>query len=149
MPKEPMGSLQLMPRRWYAWQLLPGYLNNSQPYYSPIYVTHVVCEDSEQRIFKLAFFNVLYLDGAQDFSARLKVIHYHPEFLVARLLYADDSLNQVAIISRIDFGWLNQHCHHVTERNPPALFGRNAEKSITTYLNRAFPYVRERMAHFT
>lgn len=144
MQREGADRLQLVPHRWYAWQMLPGYVDYSQPYYSPIYVTQVAPRRSDHSVLGLDFFNVLYLDGAQDFHLSLQILRSHNDFLVADLLYADEALKHVAIISRMGFGWLNQHCRHVTDTYPPSLLGPAAEKSVATYLDRAFPYVKAR-----
>ncbi|SDL96528.1 hypothetical protein SAMN05661010_03005 [Modicisalibacter muralis] len=139
--------LRIEPRHWYAWQMLPGYREEcSQPYYSPIYVTRVIPRKTGQSILSLEFFNVLYLDGAQDFNLNIRLLRRYRNYLVADLLYPEESLQQVAIISRIKFGWLNQHCRHILEQYPPALLDQDAQENASTYLDAAFPYVKQQAA---
>ncbi|MEC9482085.1 MAG: hypothetical protein UMU75_02015 [Halomonas sp.] len=149
MTHMPRDGFRIQPRHWYAWQMTPGYLSNSQSYYSPIYVTQVTTPSSRRNEVHLDFLNVLYLDGPQDFHLDGQVIHRNSTFLVMELWHACASLQRIAIVSHIGFGWLNQHCRHLVDRNPPALFGRAAEKHAGTYLDRAFPYAREKATVFS
>lgn len=147
MKTAPGDRLRIEPHRWYAWQMLPGYMEeHSQPYYSPIYVTRVTPRRTGQSILSLEFLNVLYLDGAQDFNLPMQVLRRYRSYLVADLLYADDALQRVGIVSQIEFGWLNQHCRHVIEQYPPAMLGRTARKDVSAYLDAAFPYVKAHAA---
>nr|WP_297459047.1 hypothetical protein [uncultured Halomonas sp.] len=140
-------GLLIEPHRWYAWQMLPGYREEcGQSYYSPVYVTRAIPRRTGQSILSLEFFNVLYLDGAQDFSLNLRLLRRHPSYLVADLLDADAAPQRVAIVSRLQFGWLNQHCRHIVEQCPPASFGRTAQKDVSAYLDATFPYVKTQAA---
>ena len=143
MQTKQADGLRIEAHCWYAWQMLPGYMEEcSQPYYSPIYVTRVVPRKTGQSILSLEFFNVLYLDGAQDFNLNMQLLRRYRRYLVADLLEADEALQRVAVISQIEFGWLNQHCRHIVEQYPPAMFDRAARKNASAYLDAAFPYVR-------
>lgn len=143
MPHESAETFQLLPQRWYAWQVLPGYRDGPQPYYSPIYLTHMTPKHSGSMLL-LDFFNVLYLDGSQHFHLKLQMIRNNRNYLIGDVLDTAGAQQRVAIISPISFGWLNQHCRHIVDQHPPELFGRSAEKHVATYLDRAFPYVQAR-----
>lgn len=136
-------GLRIEPHRWYAWQMLPGYMEElSQSYFSPIYVTRVTARKTGQSILTLEFFNVLYLDGAQDFILNMRLLRRYRRYLIADLLEADKTLQRVAVISQIEFGWLNQHCRHIVEQYPPAMLDRAARKHASAYLDATFPYVK-------
>ncbi len=147
MPSTAEEKLRLEPHHWYACQILPGYgEEHSQPYYSPIYVTRVVPRRTGRAILALDFINVLYLDGAQDFSLHLQVLRHHPHYLVADLMQPDKPQQRVCIITPIGFGWLKQHCRHIVEQFPPDSLDPPARDTISAYLDEAFPYVKAHAA---
>ncbi|WP_048306255.1 hypothetical protein [Halomonas sp. PR-M31] len=139
------NRLKIINNHWYAWQTVPADLDETQCFYSPVHVNYSTIKGKNKSHILLAFTNVLHLDGAQDFHVGLKILRHYKDILVADLFIADHDIQRVAIVSRIDFGWLQQHCRHVIDEHPPSLFGSAAEQDVATYLDRAFPYVHSRI----
>jgi hypothetical protein len=121
--------LQLRPRDWYGWQMLPGYTGTGsyEPYYSPIQIGSVTPLKTGRRVLKVEFFNRLYAQGVQPFTVELRILKHEPDYLIAELY--EDHRDRAAIISRIDFTWIRQHCPHLT---PPE--GEYDDRDVATYL---------------
>nr|WP_298414606.1 hypothetical protein [uncultured Halomonas sp.] len=143
---EDENSLKIINNRWYAWQTVPADLDENQIFYSPIYVNYSTKKGDDKSHIMLAFTNVLHLDGAQDFHVGLKILRHYKHVLVADLFVADRDIQRIAIVSRIDFAWVQQHCQHIMDEYPPSLFGSAAEQDVAAYLDRAFSYVHSRIA---
>ncbi|MGC3873415.1 hypothetical protein ACPF7Z_09110 [Halomonas sp. GXIMD04776] len=139
------NTFRIEKNHWYAWQTIPSDLDGNRIYYSPVHVTNSALKGGNKSHIMLAFTNVLYLDGSQDFHVNLNVLQRFKDILVADLLMTNATMRSIAILSRIDFAWLQQHCRHVLDQYPPSLFGPAAEGDVATYLDRAFPYVHSRV----
>lgn len=100
-------QLTITPNRWYAWQMMPGYLGVYEPYYSPIYIRSFKPLKSGRGTFKLEFLNVGYASGAQEFKVRLRTIKRCYEYLVAE--YDEQGSDRTVIISEISSNWVRQH----------------------------------------
>src|SRR3972149_5077415 len=75
---------QLVRDRWYAWQMIPGYIGErSIPYCSPIYVTRVDPLRTGRSVLRLGLVNVFYAEGVQDFVLKLKMLKRASDYLVA------------------------------------------------------------------
>lgn len=125
-----MDRLILESQHWYGWQMMPGYLEDYRPYYSPILVHEVIPQKTGKGILKLSFFNGMYAQGAQDFELNLRVLKHHSEFMLVDLL---DKSGRAAVISSMNFDWLSHACPHMLENYPTT----NGEK-IFDYLSRVF-----------
>ncbi|WP_227368818.1 hypothetical protein [Halomonas sp. M20] len=134
-------SLRIINNHWFAWQTISADHDGTQHFYSPIHVNYSTLKGKNKSYFLLAFTNVLYLDGAQDFHVGLKILRHHKDVLVADLFIANRDVRSIAIVSRIDFVWMQRHCQHVIDAYPPSLFGPEAELDVAAYLDSAFPYV--------
>ncbi len=78
------GKLKLVPRAWYAWQMIPGYVGQRNvPYCSPIFVGKVVPKKTGKGILTLDFANVFYAEGVQDFSRDIKILKHSKDYLIA------------------------------------------------------------------
>lgn len=139
------NTLRIANNHWYAWQTISADLDENQFFYSPIHVNNSALKGKNKSHILLTFTNVLYLDGAQDFHVGLKTLRHYKNVLVANLCVANTETRNIAIISRIDFAWLQQHCQHIIDEYPPSLLGLAAEQDVATYLDRAFPYVHSRI----
>ncbi|TGD72171.1 hypothetical protein E4634_16010 [Mangrovimicrobium sediminis] len=128
--------LQLQERTWYGWQMLPGYGNGYQPYYSPIFVQQVKPLKTGKGLLELKFFNAFYAEGVQGFELRMKVQDRHLEYLIAQLDYPDEHRN--AIISTISFDWVREMLPTLWYHRPPAHFDGLASSECQYYLSQAF-----------
>ena len=130
-----MAAFNLTNNRWFGWQMLPGYFGERcVPYCCPIYVTRVTPRKTGKGLLDLAFWNTGYAEGAQDFEVTLRMLHRASDYLVARLDYGDDDTSErCAVISHIEFGWIEKFCPHLWHNHPPHNLG-----SVTEYLNEVF-----------
>jgi len=103
-------KLELIPRQWYGWQMLPGYSDRYSPYFSPIRVERIVPRKTGKRILTVAFFNAFYAEGVQDFEIDLAILQHGPDYLVAKLLYKGEDLERAAVVSHLDSTWLERFC---------------------------------------
>ena len=78
------AKLQLMPRYWYGWQMLPGYFG--VPYFSPIWVQEVTPRKTGKGILAVKFINMLYAEGVQDFHVNLRILKHEASYLTAEIL---------------------------------------------------------------
>ena len=78
------AKLQLMPRHWYGWQMLPGYFG--VPYFSPIWVQEVTPRKTGKGILAVKFINMLYAEGVQDFHVNLRILKHEASYLTAEIL---------------------------------------------------------------
>ena len=134
-----MTQFSIQDKRWVAWQMIPGYMGErSVPYCSPIYVTAVKPLKTGKSILNLAFLNVLYAQGVQDFCLDIKVLKRAKDFLVGELIYApgEDS-GRVAIISHIEFSWVERFCPGLWYNRPPSSTSHGTD-SISAYLDEIF-----------
>ena len=130
-----MSQFTIQTQLWYGWQMLPGYFGERcVPYCCPIYVTNVTQLKTGKGILKIAFWNTGYAEGAQDFELDLKLLHRSNDYLVAELLYGDDSsATRCGIVSHIEFAWIEKFCPHIWHNHPP-----HDQGSVNFYLNQVF-----------
>ncbi len=133
------GRLKLNPGSWYAWQMIPGYIGErSVPFCSPIYVQTVTPQKTGKKILKLEFINALYAEGVQNFSLDLKIIKHAPDFLIAELQHDENGIDRAAVISHIEFAWIERFCPSLWYDSPPSSIGGAATNSVSVYLNEVF-----------
>ena len=133
------GKLKLTPESWYAWQMLPGYVGERNvPYCSPIFVQRVVPRKTGKGILGLDFVNVLYAEGVQGFSLDIRILKHSANYLIADLLYGDSGLDRAAIISHIEFGWIERFCPSLWYHRPPSSVAGAAATSVSLYLTELF-----------
>lgn len=138
-PHQPV--LQLMPDRWYGWQMIPGYSSEQyDPYFSPILVRRVTPKKTGQRILSLSFINAFYVEGMEVFNLDMRILKHEKHYLIADLLYGADIGydDRVAVISAMEFGWIRRCCPELWQSRPPTSVGPAAENSVTEYLNGVF-----------
>ena len=135
-----MNSFTLEKGSWSAWQMFPGYFGERcVPYCSPIYLTGVKPRKSGKGVLNLEFLNVLYAVGVQDFDLDLKVMKRAENFLVGELIYAEgEDSGRIAVISHIEFPWVEQCCPELWYRRPPSSTSSHSTGSIDLYLNEVF-----------
>lgn len=81
-------KLQLTPRHWYSWQMLPGYFGEPRvPYFSPIWVKEITPRKAGKGILALGFINSFYAEGVQDFTLDLRILKHEASYLVSEILY--------------------------------------------------------------
>ena len=102
-------SFSIFAPGWYGWQMNPGYFGERcVPYFSPIHVTRVTPLKTGKGILEIDFWNVCYAEGVQNFEeVRLKVLLRAENYLIGRLLDSDSEVRS-AIISHIEFAWLER-----------------------------------------
>jgi len=130
-----MADFTIQNNRWYGWQMLPGYFGERcVPYCCPIYVTRVTPQKTGKGILKIAFWNTGYAEGVQDFKLDLRLLHRASDYLVAQILYNDQSgEDRCAIVSHIEFPWIEKFCPHLWSQHPPRSLG-----SVSLYLDEVF-----------
>lgn len=135
----PTTPLTLEPNRWYAWQMLPGYFGkHCVPYCCPIWVGSVVPLKSGQGILRIEFWNTGYAVGVQDFCVDLKVLHRTQSYLIGVLVEGDQELlERSAVVSVIEFGWIERYCPELWRQSPPSAFGPLAISDVSVYLDLA------------
>jgi hypothetical protein len=133
-----MSKFTLQPDRWYGWQMIPGYVGERcVPYCCPIRVHKVEPLKSGKGIMKVDFWNTGYAAGVQGFSLDLQLLHRAKDYLVARILYGDSSTtDRCAVVSHIEFQWIQQFCPHLWHNHPPHLHGSTS--SVSIYLDAVF-----------
>lgn len=136
---EHITKFKLVPQSWYAWQMIPGYIGQRNvPYCSPIFVKRVAPKKTGKGILTLDFVNVFYIDGVQGFSVDLKVLKHSKDYLVADLLYGLEGPDRAAIISHIEFAWIERFCPELWYHRPPSSIGGAASGSVSLYLSEVF-----------
>lgn len=129
--------LYLARDRWYGWQMLPGYADRYDPYFSPIRILHAESLKTGDRMLRLNFWNALYAEGTQPFQTDLKIRIHHAAYLVADLRYHNNHpADRSVVISTMSTGWLERFCPFLVQ-GPRANTGD--ESDIELYLDRLFP----------
>lgn len=124
--------------RWFGWQMLPGYTGSRcVPYFSLIHLRRVTPLKTGKGLIEIAFWNPLYAEGVQDFQVRLKVLQRAENFLVGSVADDPDG-DQVAILSHIEFGWLERFCPELLRVFPPVELGSLFSGSVSVYLDGVF-----------
>jgi hypothetical protein len=109
----------------------PGYIGRCVPYFSPIHVTRVTPLKTSKGILEIDFWNVCYAEGVQNFAGmRLKILLRAENYLIAHLQGSGSEVRS-AIVSHIEFAWLDRFCPHIVEAHPKS-------GSIPLYLDRIF-----------
>lgn len=133
------NKLKLVPQSWYAWQMIPGYVGERNvPYCSPIWVERVVPRKTGKGVLTLDFMNVFYVEGVQDFSLDLKILKHSANYLIAELLYGSEGPDRVAVISNIEFVWIERFCPELWRNRPPSSVAGLATTSVSIYLSEVF-----------
>ena len=134
-----MEQFSIHKNAWFAWQMVPGYIGErSVPYCSPIYVTGITPLKSGKGLITLEFLNALYAQGVQDFCLDIKVLKRAKDYLVGELVYSsDEDSGRVAVISHIEFSWVERFCPELWYHRPPSSTSHGAS-SISMYLNEVF-----------
>lgn len=135
-----MDRFKITENRWLAWQMIPGYFGErSVPYCSPIYVTRFRPLKTGKSIVRMAFHNALYAEGVQGFQLDMRILKRGKDYLVSELLYGD-TFDEVrcAVISHIEFGWVERFCPELWAQYPPSRTKAGATGSMSFYLNEIF-----------
>ncbi len=132
--------LQLTPRHWYSWQMLPGYFGEPPvPYFSPIWVKEVTPRKTGKGILGLGFINTLYAEGVQDFTLDLRILKHEASYLVSEILYGKEGPpDRTAIIGLIGFEWIRHLCPGIWAASPPSSLRGIEQGSVSHYLNAVF-----------
>jgi hypothetical protein len=132
-------SFSLAPHHWYAWQMIPGYVGQrSIPYCSPIWVQTVTPKKTGRGILRVAFWNTEYAEGVQNFELDLQILHRSDDYLIAKLVGGDPSVDRCTIVSHIEFGWIEKFCPWLWHNHPPHRYGSPADSSVSMYLDAVF-----------
>lgn len=125
---------------WYGWQMLPGYAGElCIPYFSPVFVKDFKALKTGNGLFRIDFLNVAYAEGMQDFSMEIRVLKRAKDYLVGDIVEGK-SVNpaRCAIISNIEWGWLQRFCPELLVRHPLLSSSDPSSESLNRYLNEVF-----------
>lgn len=133
-----MSQFKLIEQRWYAWQMIPGYIGErSVPYCSPIYINSVTPLKKGNGTIRIEFLNALYSQGVQTFDLELKVLKRAKDYLLGDLVYTDQKdSDRSVVISHIEFEWVKRFCPDLWFNRPPSSCQNGG--SISFYLNEVF-----------
>ncbi|WP_095497304.1 hypothetical protein [Paraferrimonas haliotis] len=134
-----MAQFKIHKNGWFAWQMIPGYIGErSIPYCSPIYITDFKPLKTGKNLMRIDFINVFYAEGAQNFSLDIRVLKRAKNYLVAELYYGSvEPSERTAIISHIEFGWVERFCPKLWYNRPPSSTNAGTS-SIGLYLTEVF-----------
>lgn len=133
------NKLKLVPKSWYAWMMIPGYAGERNvPYCSPIFVTGVHPKKTGKNMLRLQFVNVFYAEGVQNFELDLRIVKHSKDYIVADLDYGKDGPDRCAVISHIEFKWIEEFCPRLWFYRHPSSVGGAAETSVSIYLSEVF-----------
>ena len=132
-------KFSLTENRWHAWQMLPGYSGERcVPYCCPIYISRVTPLKSGHGKIDVCFWNTGYAEGVQDFQKTLKILFRGRNYLIGQLIEGISDNDRCAVISHIEFGWIEKFSPEIWHRFPPHSFGGSAESSVSIYLDSVF-----------
>lgn len=97
-----MDRFTLLRGQWYGLSMYPGY--GDCPYHSPILVRSI--ESLGDRRFELAFWNLCYALGVQDFTMQLRTLRRGPSHLVASGPEVED---RTYVLVHFNPRWLQRH----------------------------------------
>ena len=130
-------KLELTPDHWYAWQMFPGYSGDlCVPYCSPIHIDSVTPKKTGKRILEIEFFNAFYAQGAQGFVLDVRVLKHYKNYMIVELIYQNSESNRTAIISQIEFQWLERFFPELWKEKHPDRTSANG--NINCYLDILF-----------
>lgn len=87
----------------------------------------------------MAFHNAMYAEGVQGFELDMRILKHGENYLISELLYGRDSFfDRCAVISHIEFGWVERFCSELWEQYPPSRLDSGATGSISAYLDEIF-----------
>jgi len=134
------ARLQLTPKHWYGWEMLPGYFAKRYlPYFSPIWLEDVTPRKAGRGILTVRFINTMYAEGVQDVTLDLRVLKRENSYLVGEILYHGQSpRDRTAIISHIEFDWIRLFCPDLWVAHPPSSFSTIEQRSVSHYLKALF-----------
>jgi hypothetical protein len=133
------NKLELQRHTWYAWEMIPGYIGEENiPYFSPIFVKELMPRKKGKNILGLKFINVFYAEGVQDFEIDLQILKHSHKYILAELSRGKAGPDRCAVISNIEFGWIEKFCPSLWSHRPPSSFGGEALRSVHIYLSEVF-----------
>ena len=130
----------LHPGRWFAWQLIPGYMGERcVPWASPIYMTKVTPLKQGKGILSLTFDCPLYAEGVTHGERLIQVLVRAENYLVGLIVEESPVHNKrCAVISHIEFEWIRRSCPEFYYQRPPTDFGYAEQSSVSYYLDAVF-----------
>ena len=129
-----MRRFTLEPRKWYAWQMLPGYVNH--PYHSPILVHDVQPLGTGAGLFQLHFYNAFYAEGVRDFKLTIQTLNRQREYTVGVISYNDKPNDRTCIIHAVTFDWLEANARYMMDRERPNKQEIHSPSGVQVYLRR-------------
>lgn len=81
---------------------------------------------------------MLYAEGVQDFSLDIRILKRSTDYLIAELLYGDRDSDRSAVISHIEFSWIERFCPSLWYNRPPSSVSAAAQSSVSLYLSEVF-----------
>ena len=120
------GSFRLLPGTWYAWTIVPGYLD--YPHQSAI-LFRAIRAKSKTR-FDLQYRDASYGEGVQEFERRVKVVAWTAHAVVC-MFDREEGGHRIATISELSEDWIRKLW-------PSAMAERSPNESLQGFLNRKF-----------
>ena len=106
-------------KRWYAWQMLPGY-GSLGHYYSSVRISQVEPKKRGDDTLRLEFYNAAYAAGVRNFETELRVLLRAQDYMIAAIEEGEAHADtRSAIISPINVQWLDRHFPDYLDRHPP------------------------------
>lgn len=127
--------LTLQPGRWYAWEMIPGYTTELDPYHSPILIHSISPRKSGLGDLSISFFNAFYAEGVQDCSLQLRVLKRTSNFLLVDIRDNSGPTNRAALIGNLSLVWLERFAPQLLRARPVQAFGNFDSRNLDPYLN--------------
>ena len=120
--------------------MIPGYSGErAVPYCSPIHVSSFQPLKTGKSIVRIAFHNALYAEGVQGFELDMRILKRSENYLISELRYGENAnVDRCAVISHIEFGWVERFCPELWAQYPPSRMSSGATGSISVYLDEVF-----------
>ena len=99
------NSFGLVPRMWYAWTVIPGYMD--YPYQSAILLHKCKPVPTRKTFLEIVYREAGYADGVQEFERRVKVLAWTRHAVVC-MFDREDGGHRVATISELHADWLRK-----------------------------------------
>lgn len=148
-------KLVLRPRRWYAWETVPGERPESalRPC-TPAFVTEVTALKTGKGVLRVGFVVALRPVAAERRMVELRVVLHRDDHLIGTFLDASGH-ERTAIVREVELPWLAHYATEFWSRFPPASFERHGTGfsaegcDAQSYLNEAFGDDEDSVLHGT
>lgn len=135
-PVEPPQTVSLEQGRWYALQLLPGYING--PYFSVIQVTKSVQLIPSEEPICIEYWDPGYAQGVQSFERQVRTLKCARDLVVFEEVGQDPTANRVLVVSALNQGWASVALAAFNTNENPMFESEIHDNDYQGYLDRVF-----------